>query len=284
LNRDFVIVDDRPMDLNLDSPARIPGIAVQLAQCRAVIECHLGDTVLAIHLFGSALQGGLKPSSDIDLLVTVTDAPGEAVRRALMRDLLHASAPPGPSPALRPLEVTVLAHACVSPWRYPARRELQFGEWLRSDLEAGRFEEPAIDHDIAILLRQVRQHGVSIVGPPPSEVFDPVPDCDISNALQATIRQWNVPEDWAGEETNIVLALARVWYTAVTGAIASKDAAADWLIQRMPEPHRALLSRAKAAYLGEADDDLARRPAAVAAFILQARQAIERVLEGRGDP
>ena len=26
------------------------------------------------------------------------------------------------------------------PWRHPARRELQFGEWLRGDLEAGIVE------------------------------------------------------------------------------------------------------------------------------------------------
>lgn len=281
LNQEFMIIDDQATGLNLDIPARIAGIAAQLAQAQAVIERHLGDTVLAIHLFGSALQGGLKPSSDIDLLVTVTDAPGEQIRQALMRDLLSASAPPGSSRTLRPLEVTVLARACVAPWRYPARRELQFGEWLRSELEAGRFEEPMIDHDIAILLRQARQHGVSIVGPSPCEVFEPIPDRDLSKALQATIGQWNVPDDWAGEERNIVLALARVWYTAVTGAIVSKEAAADWLITLLPESHRDLLNRARAAYLGVADDDLARDPARVAAFILHARQAIEQVLDGR---
>ncbi|WP_431627026.1 nucleotidyltransferase domain-containing protein, partial [Enterobacter hormaechei] len=29
-------------------------------------------TLLAVHLYGSAVDGGLKPHSDIDLLVTVT--------------------------------------------------------------------------------------------------------------------------------------------------------------------------------------------------------------------
>jgi predicted nucleotidyltransferase len=38
----------------------------------------------AVHLFGSALDGGLKPYSDIDLLVTVGE-PDEATRRRLAR-------------------------------------------------------------------------------------------------------------------------------------------------------------------------------------------------------
>ena len=47
-------------------------ISVQLSQALNVIEHHLGSTLLAVHLYGSALDGGLKPCSDIDLLVTVT--------------------------------------------------------------------------------------------------------------------------------------------------------------------------------------------------------------------
>ncbi len=33
---------------------------------------HLEPTLLAVHLYGSAVDGGLKPYSDIDLLVTVS--------------------------------------------------------------------------------------------------------------------------------------------------------------------------------------------------------------------
>ena len=41
-----------------------------------MLERHLGGTLLAIHLFSSALDGGLKPHSDIDLLVTDVGLPG----------------------------------------------------------------------------------------------------------------------------------------------------------------------------------------------------------------
>ena len=44
-------------------------------------------------------DGGLKPHSDIDLLVTVTV--NETTRRALINDLLETSASPGESEILR---------------------------------------------------------------------------------------------------------------------------------------------------------------------------------------
>ncbi|WP_250189574.1 nucleotidyltransferase domain-containing protein, partial [Escherichia coli] len=63
----------------------------QLSHARAVIERHLAATLDTIHLFGSAIDGGLKPDSDIDLLVTVSAAPNDSLRQALMLDLLKVS-------------------------------------------------------------------------------------------------------------------------------------------------------------------------------------------------
>lgn len=124
----------------------------QLSHARAVIERHLAATLDTIHLFGSAIDGGLKPDSDIDLLVTVSAAPNDSLRQALMLDLLKVSSPPGDGGTWRPLELTVVARSEVVPWRYPARRELQFGEWLRHDILSGTFEPAVLDHDLAILL------------------------------------------------------------------------------------------------------------------------------------
>ena len=53
-----------------------------------------------------------------------------------------------------PLELTVVARSEVVPWRYPARRELQFGEWLRHDILSGTFEPAVLDHDLAIFADQ----------------------------------------------------------------------------------------------------------------------------------
>ena len=253
-----------------------PPIASQVAAARHLIERHLGADIVAIHLFGSAVDGGLQPHSDVDLLVTAAQPPDEAVLRALAVELLGISASPGSSPSLRALEVTVLALPHIVPWRHPARRELQFGEWLRAELEAGIVEPPMMDHDLAILLTKVREHSIPVVGPQADQVLDPIPHEDLRRALLDTVAQWNTPEDWAGDEKHIILALARIWYTSVSGGIASKELAATWLLDRIEPPYRPVLSKARAIYLGQAEDDLAQRhDAETAAFIIHARAAIE---------
>ncbi len=229
----------------------------QLSHARAVIERHLAATLDTIHLFGSAIDGGLKPDSDIDLLVTVSAAPNDSLRQALMLDLLKVSSPPGDGGTWRPLELTVVARSEVVPWRYPARRELQFGEWLRHDILSGTFEPAVLDHDLAILLTKARQHSLALLGPSAATFFEPVPKEHFSKALFDTIAQWNAESDWKGDERNVVLALARIWYSASTGLIAPKDVAAAWVSERLPAEHRPLICKARAAYLGSEDDDLA---------------------------
>ncbi len=74
----------------------------------------------------------------------------------------------------------------------------------------------------------------------------------------------------------MVLALARIWFSAVTGGIASKEVAAAWALERLPEGHRPVLAKARSAYLGHARDDLAEHPEGVAAFVRHVRAEIER--------
>ncbi|WP_065316656.1 aminoglycoside adenylyltransferase family protein, partial [Salmonella enterica] len=172
-------------------------ISTQLSKVLSVIEHHLEPTLLAVHLYGSAVDGGLKPYSDIDLLVTVTARLDDTTRRALFNDLLEVSAFPGESEILRAVEVTIVVHDDIIPWRYPAKRELQFGEWQRNDILAGIFEPATIDIDLAILLTKAREHSVALVGPAAEELFDPVPEQDLFEALNETLTLWNSPPDWA---------------------------------------------------------------------------------------
>jgi len=264
--------------MNQSVPAEI---STQLSQALAVIERHLASTLLAVHLYGSALDGGLKPTSDIDLLVTVSARPEESVRQALLLDLLEVSAPPGCSETHRALEVTMIVHNDIVPWRYPARRELQFGEWLRGDILAGIIGPAVIDPDLAILLTKARHNSVALVGPSARDLFDPVPESDFYTVLADTLTLWNAPPDWAGDERNIVLTLARIWYSAATGKIAPKDVAADWVMERLPADHQPVLLQARQAYLGHQEDRLAARADQVTALILYVKSAVAELLTGR---
>jgi len=50
---------------------------------------------------------------------------------------------------------------------------------------------------------------------------------------------------------NVILTFARIWSTVATDVIRSKDAAADWALDRLPEAHRPVLARARAIYVGD---------------------------------
>ncbi len=78
--------------LNIMREAVIAEVSTQLSEVVGVIERHLEPTLLAVHFVGSAVDGGLKPHSDIDLLVTVTVRLDETTRRASINDLLETSA------------------------------------------------------------------------------------------------------------------------------------------------------------------------------------------------
>lgn len=279
--------DKRMNGLSQLSPSEL----AQLARVQTIVKRHLEPTLLAIHLYGSALSGGLKPYSDLDLLVTVSTPLGEERRRTFAHALLNVSAPPIVSAtaggyglsgksgapdqapngregdALRSVEVTVVLHQDVVPWRYPPRREFQFGEWLRSDIEKGHIEPPTCDIDLAVLFCQARQHSVALIGPPAGELFEPVPQSDFFTALGDTLKLWNEPSDWAGDERNVVLTLARIWYSAETGQIVAKDAAAQWASRRLPEAFRQIVLEARAAYLGRVPDRLTASAEQLASFV-----------------
>lgn len=198
----------------------------------------------------------LAPQSDIDLLVTVNKALPNPLRHELMMSLQSISAWPVVD-AIRPLEVTVIRHAAVVPWRYPPERECQYGEWLREELAAGRIQGACTDHDLAILITKARAHSICLRGTPAADLFEPVPWHDLLHAFRDTIEQWQVPADWQGDERNVVLALARIWFSLATGGFAPKAQAAQWVQYRLPAQHQPVLQSAMASYLGQSVDDLA---------------------------
>ena len=228
--------------------------ARQLDEVVGAVRSVLGDDVVAAYLYGSATSSGLRPESDLDVLVVVS-APLAARGPALAAAVMPLS---GWRNGLRPLELTVVLADAVRPWLYPPARELQYGEWLRADFEAWEGAGPApwgdpADPDLAVLLTQVLADGHALVGPRAVAVLDPVPFPDV---LRATVA--GVPDllaDLADDTRNVLLTLARVLATLRTGRIHSKDGAVAVVRPSVPDDLVALLDLAAAAYRGQAQDD-----------------------------
>ncbi|PUA30787.1 MAG: ANT(3'')-Ia family aminoglycoside nucleotidyltransferase [Cellvibrio sp. 79] len=253
-------------------------ITSQLFRSLEIIQLHLESILVAVHLYGSATDGGLKPCSDVDLLVTVSAQINEVTRRALVTDFLVVSAPPGQSKILRALEVTVVVRDDVVPWQYPPMRELQFGEWQRADILANIFEPATVDADLSILLTKARQHGIALIGPSAKDLFDPIPKHDLLRTLADTIDLWYSPQDWEGDEKHVVLTLARIWYSVSIGDIVPKDIAADWVLDRLPDEHRFVLHEARQAYLGGGEYGVGAHAEQLIAFVSFVKREITTLL------
>lgn len=213
---------------------------------------------VGLYLTGSSCQGGLRPDSDLDLLLLTTRSLDDGERRLLVDHLLTCSGRRATRTPGRPIELTSLVVGDIRPWRYPATCDFLYGEWLRTDYEAGLLPGREVDPNLPVLLTAGRQHSSPLTGPPLVELTDPVPAADLRKSLFDALPA--LLADLSGDERNVLLTLARMVHTLRTGAIAPKDDAAAAVARTLPADHAAVLDLAARAYRGELSDDWSRLP------------------------
>ncbi|MCG8511829.1 MAG: DUF4111 domain-containing protein [Rhodospirillales bacterium] len=218
----------------------------------------LGDALLAVYLHGSAVSGGLRPQSDIDLLAVVDRGLTDDQRTDLLTALLrisgrHPAVPGGP----RCIEVMVFRLSDLVEARLPARADFIYGEWLRDGFEAGERPMPTSDPEYTLVLAQARQEAIPLFGPNASEFLPEIPVKYVRQAIRDALPP--LLDGLRGDERNVLLTLARMWRTAGTGEFVTKDAAAAWAIPRMQGRDAATLDDARRAYLGEITDEWSSR-------------------------
>ena len=212
----------------------------------------LEDQLVGVYLYGSAVMGGMHVDSDVDILALTNSDLSESTRTELTKQLMEISGKPGGSTGIRPLEVTVVNQNNVVPWHFPPKYEFMYGEWLREQFEKGEIPGATYDPDLALLLAQLTRNSIALFGHKAEEVLDPIPWVDIQRAMSDSLP--GLIANLKGDERNVILTLARMWFTASTREFTSKDLAAEWAISRLPEQQAALLNHARKAYLGELID------------------------------
>ncbi|MCA1271872.1 aminoglycoside adenylyltransferase family protein [Streptomyces rubiginosohelvolus] len=204
----------------------------------------LGGNLIGAYLHGSSVLGGLKPASDVDVLLVSRKSMDEQERRALLEGLLSIS---GSGDTARSVELTVVVQSEVRPWRYPPTCDFLYGEWLRAEYEAGTVPRAEPMPDLALLISMTLTGDAPLTGPRPAQVLDPVPHADLVRASVAGIPE--LLDDLEGDTRNVLLTLARIWATLATGRIMPKDVAAGWAVGQLPPEHRAVLEHARRLYL-----------------------------------
>jgi predicted nucleotidyltransferase len=243
----------------------------QLDRVVALVRDVLGPNAAGVYLFGSAVFGGLRPRSDLDVFVVSARPTTREEKQRLVDRLLVISGRSTPQGMWRRVELTIVVESEVKPWRYPPSFDFQYGQRFRPAFANGNLAPwpTTTDHDLASLITMVLLANRPLVGPPPADLLDPVPHDDLVRAIVGDIDALlgNLDSD----TRNVILTLARIWSTVASGLIRSKDTAADWALPRLPFEHRGVLTRARAIYIGDEEecwDDLRQQVRAYADHVV----------------
>ncbi len=211
----------------------------------------LGRNLAGVYLHGSLAMGCFNPErSDVDLLVITERAVQRDTKLGLVQALLSRSRRPAP------IELSVLAHADLSPWRYPTPYRLHFSEDWREQLAADvvglswlRWPDvPGTDPDLAAHLTVACGRGIALLGPPPAEALPAVPRADFLDSILRDVAESAVAI--TPNPVYAILNLCRVYRFVRNGSICSKDEGGSWARTALPQPLRPVAARALALYRG----------------------------------
>jgi predicted nucleotidyltransferase len=227
-----------------------------LTLCVSAFEEELGAGIVGVYLHGSLAFGCYnRARSDLDLLVVVQEPLSRTERLAFLRrcaDLSHAN----PTPGDIELSVVLLPH--VQEFSHPLPYEAHYSRDFNAAIRTGAIDTASgkTDADIAAHCTVVRARGIALLGPPPAEVFGPVP-------WSAYIASITEDFNWIASEEHLmdnpvygILNMCRVEMTIRLGppTVVSKEEAGEWMMSRTHAAHRDLLRLALAVYRGEREE------------------------------
>jgi hypothetical protein len=210
----------------------------------------LGANLCGVYLQGSFALGDADEWSDADFLVVTVEPAGEANRPAL--DELHRRLFGMPDHWAQHLEGSYIDRQLV---RAPdsAGTKLLF-------LDHGSNELVWDDHcNTAYVRWTLREHGVTMTGPAPPVLVDPISIDVLRDEARERLPGWvewalSLPEMNRWQQAYIVISLCRVLWTTEHGTVVSKRAAGEWALGALDSEWSPLIRRA----LDDRPDPVAR--------------------------
>lgn len=191
----------------------------------------LGDKLVGLYVFGSLTTGAFEePISDIDLLAALTvDLADEEFARLEQFHLDLMRANPQWDNRLEVGYIPLGSLRRIKPESGMAR--ISPGE---------PFHRTEAGNNWPFNLAQLRSQGLTITGPPPETLIDPISAADLVTVLKALMKEWRT---WVTETDLIhhrtyqgymVITMCRGLYLFHTGEVASKRQATAWAIDTYP--------------------------------------------------
>lgn len=107
------------------------------------------------------------------------------------------------------------------------------------------------DESWLVHLSILRERGITLAGPPPQTLVDPVSPTELRQAMLSVLSEWPAPlleqperlAVW-GLHTYMVVTLCRILYTLHHGTVTSKTIAARWAQETLDNQWKPLIERA----------------------------------------
>jgi hypothetical protein len=203
----------------------------------------LGDGFVGAYLHGSFAVGDFDEHSDVDFLVAASGELSDAQVAELqsMHRRIYDTAGVEWAKHLEgsyvPLKVL---RRCVPPGRRLAY------------IDNGSRVIERSDHDDTLVVRwTVRERGITLSGPDPKELIDPVPPDELRREIRETMRVWGdsirsgpayLKTRWGQPYT--VLSYCRMLHSLETAMVRSKRAGAEWAVRSLDPQWSELIERA----------------------------------------
>lgn len=227
---------------------RYPDLYYLLVTWRDDLITLLGENLVAVYVMGSLFMGDFaEASSDVDFLVVTVHTPTREGMEQLAR--LHKRLN-DISPWGARLEGAYAAESALRPWGID-------GTIVAIEPGGPLCEGPSeysADNMLAL-----RDHSMTLYGPPATRVVPPVDRATLEEGLRAylddLLERASSPAPGLGEAASWLLNIARCLFGLQTGRPCTKTEAAQWLAARDPVLQPALLA-ALAVRRGERGTDL----------------------------
>jgi hypothetical protein len=255
-----------------------PDVDALIGRVQARLHEILGGDLVGLYLFGSLVTGDFDLQvSDVDFVAVTRDAL-DPKQLDLLQGMHRTLAREHPAWDNR-IEVAYPSTAALRTFR--TRRSTMA---VTSPGEPFHTKEAGIDWLINWYV--LRENGVTLFGPPPTTLIDPISGGELASAVFERVAAWRASIGESRHRNGQVyatLTLCRALYTFTHGELASKPHSALWAAEQMPEwaplIHEALRSWREDWYDDQVDH--AATFAETVRFVVHVADRIERVAAAR---
>lgn len=215
----------------------------------------LGDVLSALYVRGSLAMGTYhRDRSDLNLTAVVKRPLTPHERERVAR--LFVSLSDG-RPTRGDVEIEVVDESRIRSGEFPAISEVRYSTDLHEPIRRRKvtYENVSANEPAAVHAVELRDRGVTLIGPPPQAIFPPVPWHAFVSALRAELARAKTiaPKDPAGA----ILAACRVLHGTTNRGVSgiSKDDAAVWALNSGAPQYGPAINDALQLYRGTKSSD-----------------------------